>query len=204
MIVDLPDTTTNDINKKITGLREEGGAITLSRVLTLVISLDSDDLLEDSIEAANFASREHPCRVIVVVHGDRSAAEPRLDAQLRVGGDAGAGEVVALRLHGELADHASSVVLPFLLPDTPVVAWWPAGWPGRSGTGPIGPVGNSPDHQCHGLCRPAGRDQEPPAGLHRRRHRSGVGPHHLLARAACRRRSIRRRTSRSPRRWCQA
>ena len=67
MIVDLPDTTTNDINKKITGLREEGGAITLSRVLTLVISLDSDDLLEDSIEAANFASREHPCRVIVVV-----------------------------------------------------------------------------------------------------------------------------------------
>ena len=43
MIVDLPDTTTNDINKKITGLREEGGAITMGRVLTLVISLDSDD-----------------------------------------------------------------------------------------------------------------------------------------------------------------
>jgi len=72
--------------EKITGLREEGGAITLSRVLTLVISLHSDDLLEDSIEAANFASREHPCRVIVVVQGDRNAAEPRLDAQLRVGG----------------------------------------------------------------------------------------------------------------------
>jgi len=35
--------------------------------------------------------------------------------------------VVALHLHGELADHASSVVLPFLLPDTPVVAWWPSG-----------------------------------------------------------------------------
>jgi glucose-6-phosphate dehydrogenase assembly protein OpcA len=128
MIVDLPGTTTNDINKKITGLREEGGAITLSRVLTLVISLDSDNLLEDSIEAANFASREHPCRVIVVVPGDRGA-ESRLDAQLRVGGDAGAGEVVSLRLHGELADHASSVVLPFLLSDTPVVAWWPAAAP---------------------------------------------------------------------------
>ena len=25
MIVDLPDTTTNDLNKKITALREEGG-----------------------------------------------------------------------------------------------------------------------------------------------------------------------------------
>lgn len=138
MIVDLPDTSTNDINKKITGLREEGGAITLSRVLTLVISLDSDDLLEESIEAANFASREHPCRVILVVPGDRSAGEPRLDAQLRVGGDAGAGEVVALRLHGELADHAASVVLPFLLPDTPVVAWWPAGGPDVPANDPLG------------------------------------------------------------------
>jgi glucose-6-phosphate dehydrogenase assembly protein OpcA len=138
VIVDLPGTTTNDINKKIIGLREEGGAITLSRVLTLVISVDSDDLLEDSIEAANFASREHPCRVIVVVPGDRSAAESRLDAQLRVGGDAGAGEVVSLRLHGELADHANSVVLPFLLPDTPVVAWWPTGGPDVPAEHPLG------------------------------------------------------------------
>lgn len=138
MIVDLPDTTTNDINKKITGLREEGGAITLSRVLTLVISLDSDEFLEDSIEAANFASREHPCRVIVVVPGDRDAADSRLDAQLRVGGDAGAGEIVALRLHGELADHANAVVLPFLLPDTPVVAWWPAGGPAVPAEDPLG------------------------------------------------------------------
>jgi glucose-6-phosphate dehydrogenase assembly protein OpcA len=138
MIVDLPGTTTNDINKKITGLREEGGAITLSRVLTLVISLDSDDLLEESIEAANFASREHPCRVIVVVPGERDSAEPRLDAQLRFGGDAGAGEVVALRLHGELADHASSVVLPFLLPDTPVVSWWPTGGPQVPAKDPLG------------------------------------------------------------------
>jgi glucose-6-phosphate dehydrogenase assembly protein OpcA len=153
MIVDLPGTTTNDINKKITGLREEGGAITLSRVLTLVIALDSDGLLEDSIAAANFASREHPCRVIVVVPGDRNGTEPRLDAQLRVGGDAGAGEVVALRLHGELADHASSVVLPFLLPDTPVVAWWPAAAPAIPAQDPLGKLAirritdatNSPD-----------------------------------------------------------
>jgi glucose-6-phosphate dehydrogenase assembly protein OpcA len=138
VIVDLPGTTTNDINKKITGLREEGGAITLSRVLTLVISLDSDELLENCIEAANFASREHPCRVIVVVPGDRGATEPRLDAQLRVGADAGAGEVVALRLHGELADHANSVVLPFLLPDTPVVAWWPGEAPRVPAQDPLG------------------------------------------------------------------
>jgi glucose-6-phosphate dehydrogenase assembly protein OpcA len=138
MIVDLPGTTTNEVNKKIIGLREEGGAVTMGRVLTLVISLDTDDLLEDSIDAANFASREHPCRVIVVVPGDRGATEPRLDAQIRVGRHAGAGEVVALRLSGDLAEHASSVVLPFLLPDTPVVAWWPALAPAVPAQDPLG------------------------------------------------------------------
>ena len=41
-------------------------------------------------------------------------------------------------LSGELADHASSVVLPFLLPDTPVVAWWPAGAPAVPAQDPLG------------------------------------------------------------------
>jgi glucose-6-phosphate dehydrogenase assembly protein OpcA len=138
MIVNLPGATTNDVNKKIISLREEGGAVTMARVLTLVIAPDTEDLLEDSIEAANFASREHPCRVIVVVPADREAAEPRLDAEIRVGADAGAGEVVVLRLFGELADYASSVVLPFLLPDTPVVAWWPAAAPAVPAQDPLG------------------------------------------------------------------
>ncbi len=138
MIVNLPGATTNDINKKIISLREEGGAVTMGRVLTLVIAPDSEDILEDSVEAANFASREHPCRVIAVVSGDRNAAESKLDAEIRVGADAGAGEVVVLRLSGELADHASSVVLPFLLPDTPVVAWWPAGAPTVPAQDPLG------------------------------------------------------------------
>ncbi|MCX2930253.1 glucose-6-phosphate dehydrogenase assembly protein OpcA [Mycobacterium sp. CVI_P3] len=138
MIVDLPDTTTNDINKKITALREEGGAITLGRVLTLVIAPDTEDLVEDAIEAAVAASREHPCRIIVVVPQDRLATNPRLDGQLRVGGDAGAGEVVVLRIAGPLSNHANSVVLPFLLPDTPVVAWWPGTAPAIPAEDPLG------------------------------------------------------------------
>ncbi len=138
MIVDLPDTTTNELNKKITALREEGGAITLGRVLTLVVAPDSLDLVEDAIDAAVSASREHPCRIIVVVPDDRLASEPRLDGQLRVGGDAGAGEVVVLKISGPLAAHASSVVLPFLLPDTPVVAWWPGVPPAVPAQDPLG------------------------------------------------------------------
>jgi len=138
MIVDLPDSSTDVINKKIVALREEGGAITLGRVLTLVIAPDTEAMLEESIEAANAASREHPCRVIVVIPADRLAADARLDAQLRVGRDAGANEVVVLRLSGPLANHASSVVMPFLLPDTPVVTWWPDIAPDVPSQDPLG------------------------------------------------------------------
>lgn len=138
VIIDLPDTNTGAINKKIVALREEGGAITLGRVLTLVIAPDTEAVLEDSIEAANAASREHPCRVIVVIPGDRLSPDARLDAQLRVGSDAGANEVVVLRLSGPLANHASSVVIPFLLPDTPVVTWWPDLAPAVPAQDPLG------------------------------------------------------------------
>jgi len=138
VIVDLPDTTTNELNKRITALREEGGAITLGRVLTLVVAPDTEARVEDAIEAAVAASREHPCRIIVVVPADRLANDARLDGQLRVGADAGAGEVVVLRISGPLSNHASSVVLPFLLPDTPVVAWWPGVAPAKPAEDPLG------------------------------------------------------------------
>jgi len=142
MIVDLPSTTTNQINKKITALRVEGGAITLGRVLTLVIKADSDEQAEDAITAGVVASHEHPCRIIVVVPSDPAADDARLDGQLRVGGDAGAGEVVVLRISGPLAAHADSVVLPLLLPDTPVVAWWPGVAPAVPAHDPLGQLAN--------------------------------------------------------------
>src|SRR6201993_3787222 len=138
MIVELPDTSTNEINKKLDELRQKVGAVTLGRVLTLVIAPDSEAMLEESIDAANAASHEHPCRVIVVITGDADAAEARLDAQLRVGGDSGATEVVVLRLSGPLAGHCSSVVVPFLLPDIPVVAWWPDVAPRVPAQDPLG------------------------------------------------------------------
>ncbi|WP_174372038.1 glucose-6-phosphate dehydrogenase assembly protein OpcA [Nocardia pneumoniae] len=128
MIVDMPETKTSEVTKRLVQLRESNGVITMGRVLTLVVcTLDSSEA-EDAIDAANDASREHPCRVVVLARGDREAAT-RLDAQIRVGGDAGAAEVIVLRLQGELINHESSVVIPFLLPDTPVVAWWPRGAP---------------------------------------------------------------------------
>lgn len=136
MIIDLPATTTAALNRKLVDLRERGGTISLSRVLTLVIVADEADY-EEAIAAANGASFEHPCRVIAVIRGD-PYGEDRLDGQIRVGGDAGASEVIVLKLSGELVKHAASVVMPFLLADTPVVAWWPREAPPIPAEDPIG------------------------------------------------------------------
>ncbi len=136
MIIDLPSTTTAAVNRKLVDLRDSGGAIALGRVLTLVIVTDEPGA-EEAIEAANDASREHPCRVIVIVQGNRRGSE-RIDAQVRVGGDAGASEVIVLRLYGQLTAHADSVLTPLLLPDSPLVAWWPGQAPTNPSQDPIG------------------------------------------------------------------
>ncbi|MGN6302792.1 MAG: glucose-6-phosphate dehydrogenase assembly protein OpcA [Angustibacter sp.] len=136
MIIDLPSTTTAAVNRKLVDLRDTGGAVALGRVLTLVIVTDEQGA-EVAIEAANDASREHPCRVIVIVQGNRRGAD-RIDAQVRVGGDAGASEVIVLRLYGQLTAHADSVVTPLLLPDSPLVVWWPDQAPSNAAEDPIG------------------------------------------------------------------
>lgn len=137
MIVDLPSTTTSQVNKKMVELREAGGAVALGRVLTLVIVTGDGTETEEAIQAANDASREHPARVIVVARGARQAAA-RLDAQIRIGGDAGASEVIVLRLYGPLADEGAASVVPLLLPDAPVVVWWPNEAPEYPAKDPIG------------------------------------------------------------------
>ena len=137
MIVDLPSTNTSAVNHALIEIRERGGAVALGRVLTLVIVTDDSSQVEESIQAANEASREHPCRILIVARGLKRAAT-RLDAQIRVGGDAGASEVLVLRLYGPLADHGDSVVIPLLLPDCPVVAWWPGVAPAVPSQDPIG------------------------------------------------------------------
>jgi glucose-6-phosphate dehydrogenase assembly protein OpcA len=139
MIVDLPSSTTSTVNKKIVELRRSGGVLALGRVLTLVIVTDDGSSIEGAIEAANSASREHPCRVIVLARGNRKSAA-RLDAQIRVGGDAGASEVIVLRGYGPLAadEAGAGMVMPLLLPDAPVVAWWPGEAPAVPSEDPVG------------------------------------------------------------------
>lgn len=156
MIVDLSDTTTAKISKKIMTLREQSGVIALSRVLTLVVVTRSG-FEEEAIEAANEASREHPCRIIVLTAGAASAPN-RLDAQIRVGGDAGVSEVVILRGYGELAAESESLVAGLLLPDAPIVAWWPRGAPNDASETPIGRI-------AHRRITDSANEAEPRAAL---------------------------------------
>ncbi|MEV7417471.1 glucose-6-phosphate dehydrogenase assembly protein OpcA [Streptomyces sp. NPDC089919] len=132
MKTELTDTTSSKVNAALLEARRTIGSPTLGMVLTLLVVTDEENAY-DAVKAASEASREHPCRIIAVIkrhhRSHHKQRESRLDAELRVGTDAGSGEIVYLRLHGDLARHTGSVVLPLLLPDAPVVAWWPAGAP---------------------------------------------------------------------------
>src|SRR6266571_7008067 len=86
--------------------------------------------------AARTAGREHPSRVLVVITR-RPDTRSRLDAEIRVG-ETGPGETVLLRMYGPLGRHADSVVAPLLMPDTPVVTWWPGLPPAIPADDPIG------------------------------------------------------------------
>ncbi|MEQ4717266.1 glucose-6-phosphate dehydrogenase assembly protein OpcA [Nonomuraea sp. B19D2] len=122
----LADTTAGKISAQLMHLRHQMGAPAIGMVLTLVVVCEERHQY-DALRAATEAAREHPSRIIVVVN--REAEEPnRLDAELRIG-ESTPGEVVVLRLYGELTQHGDSVVSPLLLPDTPVVVWWPGAAP---------------------------------------------------------------------------
>ena len=156
MIIDLPNTRTREISAKIDELHEERGESATGRVLTLLIRTD-DAELENSLEVANAASREHPCRVIAIVpnthatitsnaknaEGENAAKESNLDAQVRFGADAGAGEVIVLRPRNGLVDHLDTLVIPLLVPDAPVVAWWPTNPPSNPSKDLLGAMASS-------------------------------------------------------------
>ncbi|MFE5817629.1 glucose-6-phosphate dehydrogenase assembly protein OpcA [Streptomyces sp. NPDC056479] len=141
MKIDLTDTTASKINKALVQGRRAIGTPAVGMVLTLVIVTDEENAY-DALKAASDASREHPSRTLVVIkrvsRSPRDRTQSRLDAEVRVGADAGTGETVILRLYGEVSEHAQSVVLPLLLPDAPVVVWWPVNAPLDPANDPLG------------------------------------------------------------------
>jgi glucose-6-phosphate dehydrogenase assembly protein OpcA len=135
MTIDLTDTTTGAISSALTEARARLGGMTMGMVLTLIIVTD-EAAQYDAIRAANQAAREHPCRVLAVI-SRKAKADSRLDAEIRVG-EASPGETIVLRMYGPLGQHADSVVAPLLVPDVPVVTWWPDESPEDPSASPLG------------------------------------------------------------------
>jgi glucose-6-phosphate dehydrogenase assembly protein OpcA len=135
MMIDLTDTTTHAIRDALTRARDQMGGPTTGMVLNLIIMTD-ESVQYDAVRAATQAGREHPCRVLGVIARD-PGSESRLDAEIRTG-DGAPGQTVLLRMYGPMGLHADSVVMPLLVPDTPVVTWWPRGGPAVPSGDPLG------------------------------------------------------------------
>lgn len=134
MIIDLVSTTTGKIEEALVAVRHRVGGPACGRVLTLVIVTDEVGQY-DALRCSAEASQDSPSRILAVIR--RGGEEPRLDAEVHAG-DAGPGETVLMRMYGSLAQHAASAVLPLLLPDTPVITWWPGEAPSRPADEPLG------------------------------------------------------------------
>lgn len=137
MIINLTDTGTAAVQQALSRARHNlGGASGLVFTLVVVAELAEYDR---ALEACLEAGREHPSRILLVTNG--RARTDRLDASIRAGEDA-PGEIVSLKFHGALRQHRDSVVLPLLLPDLPVIVWWPGCSPETPGQDPVGRLGN--------------------------------------------------------------
>ncbi|HEX3223210.1 MAG TPA: glucose-6-phosphate dehydrogenase assembly protein OpcA [Nocardioides sp.] len=134
-MIELIDTNAAGIAAEFVASRLRAGSPAMSMVLTLVVVVDEDGA-EDAMAVARQASHEHPARVLGVILGDARGSS-QVNAQ--VGTGAGwTGETALIRLKGEVVKHAESVVLPLLLPDSPVAIWWPADAPADPAADPLG------------------------------------------------------------------
>ncbi|MDD2857646.1 MAG: glucose-6-phosphate dehydrogenase assembly protein OpcA [Candidatus Nanopelagicales bacterium] len=135
-MIRLEQTSGGAVAAAINAERHRLGSPTTGMVLTLLIIAD-EDTQSDATGAAAAVARQHPMRIITLIPR-ADARVSQLDAEISVGGDDGPGEVAVLRLRGELAEHGNSVAIPLLLPDTPVVAYWPGDAPAHPADDPIG------------------------------------------------------------------
>ena len=134
----LENTDASRIAAGLLEARRAAGSPAMGMVLTLVIVVP-DEQSDDALSAALEAAKEHPSRLLVVILGPvRGSSE--ITAEIRAGHGT-SGELALIRLSGEVAKHPESVVMPLLLPDSPVVVWWPTKAPTAPAEDPLGRLG---------------------------------------------------------------
>jgi glucose-6-phosphate dehydrogenase assembly protein OpcA len=132
---ELLDTNSSQIAAEFVRARTRAGSPAMGMVMTLIIVVD-EEAASDAMEVARRASHEHPARALGVILGDARGAAT-VNAQVGTG-LGWTGEHAMIRLKGEVVRHAESVVLPLLLPDSPVAIWWPSNPPADPATDPLG------------------------------------------------------------------
>ena len=147
MSTTLWDTTGTAVVKALEAERRAAGAVAAGLALTLVVVVEEAQVTAAE-RAATAAASAHPCRIIMVVRRRPDAPEPRLDAEVVIGGRLGPGEAVVMRMYGRLALHAESVVLPLLASDAPVVTWVHGPPPGSLANDPLGVLANRRVTDC--------------------------------------------------------
>lgn len=134
-MIELEDTTAASIAQAFVRDRRGAGSPAMGMVLTLVVVVDEDEAHE-VMEIARAATRGHPSRVLGVILGS-GRGKAKIDAQVGVGRNWG-GEAALIRLRGAVVKHPESVVLPLLLPDSPVAVWWASDGPDNPSADPLG------------------------------------------------------------------
>lgn len=135
MMLALRDTDAAAIATEFMRARTRAGSPAMGMVLTMVVVADEDEA-DRAMEMAREASHEHPARVLGVILGS-ARGDSQVDAQVGTG-SGWSGETALIRLSGEVSRHPESVVLPLLLPDSPVAVWWPTDPPADPAADPLG------------------------------------------------------------------
>jgi glucose-6-phosphate dehydrogenase assembly protein OpcA len=134
-MIELTDTNSSAIAAEFVRARTRAGSPAMGMVMTLIVVVDEASS-EQAMTNARKATHEHPARVLGVVLGS-ARGKPVVNAQVGTGAGWG-GEAAVIRLSGEVVKHAESVVLPLLLPDSPVAIWWPHDPPADPASDPLG------------------------------------------------------------------
>ncbi|QCW50639.1 oxidoreductase [Nocardioides dongxiaopingii] len=134
-MMELTDTSSAAIAAEFVRARTRAGSPAMGMVMTLIVVVDEESS-EAAMTNARKATHEHPARVLGVVLGS-ARGKAVVNAQVGTGAGWG-GEAAVIRLEGEVVKHADSVVLPLLLPDSPVAIWWPHDPPTDPAADPLG------------------------------------------------------------------
>lgn len=130
----------NEIEKGLTALWQaaakttDGGAqqaVMRACVFNLIICVEGDDQLEEVTHTIAQITYDYPCRAIVLVRSDETPADSLnayISAHCQIPGGSGRKvccEQITITGAKSAAEALHSMVLPLLVPELPVIMWWP-------------------------------------------------------------------------------